>query len=215
MQFVLHLVVSSKRSRTPLPQLLLKMRAHLPTCRAIIGSIPHRFLCECRRYSCFVATHRYYFITGFDRSWFACGLLAAACGFRANVAPISFSINFAPFTSPFDKRGLSVPETTVDHGLDNFGTAQLDELAQLLNVLVGEMSLIGPRPLLPEDQPKNSKLRLLARPGITGWAQVNGGNSLTDDEKGALDEWYVRRASFGSIRSSIDAWLYVSEGAPF
>ena len=72
----------------------------------------------------------------------------------------------------------------------------LDELPQLFNVLVGEMSLIGPRPLLPEDQPTNSKLRLLVRPGITGWAQVNGGNLVTDDEKGALDEWYVRHASF-------------------
>ena len=57
------------------------------------------------------------------------------------------------------------------------------------------MSLIGPRPLLPCDQPANSKLRLAARPGITGWAQVNGGNLVTTDEKGALDDWYVRNAS--------------------
>ena len=45
------------------------------------------------------------------------------------------------------------------------------------------------------DQPANSKLRLTARPGITGWAQVNGGNLVTNDEKGALDDWYVRNAS--------------------
>jgi len=63
-------------------------------------------------------------------------------------------------------------------------------------VLVGEMSLIGPRPLLPEDQPANCDLRLLIRPGITGWAQINGGTLITAEEKGALDDWYVRNASF-------------------
>jgi hypothetical protein len=58
------------------------------------------------------------------------------------------------------------------------------------------MSLIGPRPLLPQDQPKNCTLRLMVRPGITGWAQINGGNLVTTEEKGALDDWYVRNASF-------------------
>lgn len=72
---------------------------------------------------------------------------------------------------------------------------RLDELPQLLNVLVGDMSLIGPRPLLPHDQPANPTLRLMVRPGITGWAQVNGGKLLTPEEKNALDEWYVRNAS--------------------
>ncbi len=57
------------------------------------------------------------------------------------------------------------------------------------------MSLIGPRPLLPQDQPKNCNLRLMVRPGITGWAQINGGNLVTTEEKGALDDWYVRNAS--------------------
>ena len=52
---------------------------------------------------------------------------------------------------------------------------RLDELPQLLNVLVGDMSLIGPRPLLPHDQPSDATARLMVRPGITGWAQVNGG----------------------------------------
>jgi sugar transferase len=66
----------------------------------------------------------------------------------------------------------------------------------LLNVLVGEMSLIGPRPLLPQDQPANSTMRLMVRPGITGWAQINGGNLITTEEKGALDDWYVHNASF-------------------
>jgi lipopolysaccharide/colanic/teichoic acid biosynthesis glycosyltransferase len=64
-----------------------------------------------------------------------------------------------------------------------------------LNVLFGEMSLIGPRPLLPEDQPANTSIRLSVRPGISGWAQVNGGKLVTKDEKEKLDEWYVRNAS--------------------
>jgi hypothetical protein len=72
---------------------------------------------------------------------------------------------------------------------------RLDELPQLFNVLVGDMSLIGPRPLLPHDQPMNAAMRLSVRPGITGWAQVNGGNLITVNEKGALDEWYIRNAS--------------------
>src|SRR5262245_45828348 len=62
---------------------------------------------------------------------------------------------------------------------------RLDELPQLLNVLVGDMSLIGPRPLLPHDQPSNATTRLMVRPGITGWAQVNGGKSITPGEKNA------------------------------
>lgn len=74
--------------------------------------------------------------------------------------------------------------------------ARLDELPQLLNVLVGDMSLVGPRPLLPRDQPSDASLRLSVRPGITGWAQVSGGNSLSPETKNDLDEWYVRNASF-------------------
>jgi hypothetical protein len=73
--------------------------------------------------------------------------------------------------------------------------SRLDELPQLLNILVGDMSLIGPRPLLPRDQPKNIDIRLMVRPGITGWAQVNGGILLTPEEKERLDEFYVRNAS--------------------
>lgn len=73
--------------------------------------------------------------------------------------------------------------------------SKLDELPQLLNVLVGSMSLIGPRPLLPIDQPDQSSLRLLVAPGLTGWAQVCGGTLLTREEKGALDDWYVAHAS--------------------
>jgi lipopolysaccharide/colanic/teichoic acid biosynthesis glycosyltransferase len=71
----------------------------------------------------------------------------------------------------------------------------LDELPQLLSVIVGDMSLIGPRPLLPIDLPKSSGLRFTARPGITGWAQINGATQLTSEERSAMDEWYVRHAS--------------------
>src|SRR5262249_4490163 len=69
--------------------------------------------------------------------------------------------------------------------------ARLDELPQLLNVLVGDMSLIGPRPLLPQDQPPTPTVRLMVRPGMTGWAQVNGGTLLSARAKEALDEWYI------------------------
>jgi hypothetical protein len=55
--------------------------------------------------------------------------------------------------------------------------------------------LIGPRPLLPEDQPSNPTTRLLVRPGISGWAQVNGGKFLTPEEKDEFDEYYIRNAS--------------------
>ncbi len=72
---------------------------------------------------------------------------------------------------------------------------RLDELPQLVHILTGEMSLIGPRPLLPEDQPAHCDRRLQIAPGITGWAQVNGGDLLTPEEKLALDLWYVRHAS--------------------
>src|SRR5205823_2886166 len=61
--------------------------------------------------------------------------------------------------------------------------------------LDGNMALIGPRPLLPQDQPADPSLRLSIRPGITGWAQVNGGALLSPDEKEALDAWYIRHAS--------------------
>ena len=69
------------------------------------------------------------------------------------------------------------------------------ELLGFVNVLFGEMSLIGPRPLLPEDQPANTSIRLSVRPGISGWAQINGAKLVTKEEKESLDEWYVRNAS--------------------
>lgn len=75
----------------------------------------------------------------------------------------------------------------------------LDELPQLFNVLKGEMSLIGPRPLLPEYLPyytEREKLRHTVRPGISGWAQVNGRNAVSWDQKLEYDAYYVEHLSF-------------------
>lgn len=75
----------------------------------------------------------------------------------------------------------------------------LDEIPQLLNVIKGDMSLIGPRPLLPEYIPLYSQeqnKRHLVRPGITGWAQVNGRNAISWQSKFKLDVWYVQNLSF-------------------
>jgi len=73
--------------------------------------------------------------------------------------------------------------------------SKLDELPQLFSILKGDMSFIGPRPLLPRDQPDDARLRAIVRPGVTGWAQVNGGHPLKIEEKLALDIWYIQNAS--------------------
>ena len=103
---------------------------------------------------------------------------------------------FRTLRPPFDWRGKPTPP---EDRISWIGTVlrnlRLDELPQLLNVLVGDMSLIGPRPLLPHDQPTNPSIRLMVRPGITGWAQVNGATLLTPEEKDNLDEWYISNAS--------------------
>lgn len=75
----------------------------------------------------------------------------------------------------------------------------IDELPQLFNVLTGDMSLIGPRPLLPEYLPlysERQKRRHNVKPGITGWAQVNGRNAISWEEKFEYDVWYSENISF-------------------
>lgn len=73
---------------------------------------------------------------------------------------------------------------------------RLDELPQLFSILFGHMSFIGPRPLLPVDQPADCSARLLVRPGLTGWAQIKGGRAISARDKAALDVWYVNNVSF-------------------
>lgn len=78
-------------------------------------------------------------------------------------------------------------------------SSSLDEIPQLINVLKGDMSLIGPRPLLPEYLPlynQTQKRRHEVKPGLTGWAQVNGRNAISWDEKFKLDVWYVDHWGF-------------------
>ncbi|WP_111709658.1 sugar transferase [Lutibacter citreus] len=75
----------------------------------------------------------------------------------------------------------------------------LDEIPQLINILKGDMSLIGPRPLLPEYLPlynTEQKKRHLVKPGITGWAQVNGRNAISWKQKFEFDVWYVEHLNF-------------------
>jgi len=100
-----------------------------------------------------------------------------------------------------DARGELLPDekrlTRLGHLLRSFS---LDELPELFNVLRGEMSLVGPRPLLMQYLPRYSPEQARRHdvlPGITGWAQVNGRNALTWEEKFSLDVWYVDHWSLG------------------
>ena len=103
---------------------------------------------------------------------------------------------FRTLRAPFDSDGRPLSDKQRLSWIGKLmRDSRLDELPQLFNVLVGDMSLIGPRLLLLRDQPTNSPLRLSVRPGISGWAQVNGGTLITDNEKGSLDEWYIHNAS--------------------
>lgn len=104
-------------------------------------------------------------------------------------------IKFRTMTDQRDVSGVLLPDSI---RLTPFGkwlrSTSLDELPSLLNVLKGDMSLVGPRPLLVEYLPLYSPIqarRHEVRPGITGWAQVNGRNALTWEKKFELDVWYV------------------------
>ena len=105
---------------------------------------------------------------------------------------------FRTLRAPFDFEGNPTPDGRRPSAIGRFLRAtRIDELPQLFNVLLGDMSLVGPRPLLPEDQPSNTSLRLSVRPGITGWAQIHGAKLVTKEEKEKFDEWYIQNASLG------------------
>jgi len=103
---------------------------------------------------------------------------------------------FRTMSAAYDARGRQVPDEERTSDLGRLvRRARLDELPQLFNILLGEMSFIGPRPLLPVDQPAAYAARLRVRPGLTGWAQVKGGREISAADKAALDVWYLRNAS--------------------
>ena len=109
-------------------------------------------------------------------------------------------IKFRTMKDALDADGNPLPDS---ERLTAFGqflrSSSLDELSELWNVLKGDMSLVGPRPLLMEYLPLYSAEQVRrhdVRPGITGWAQINGRNALSWEEKFKLDVWYVDNQSF-------------------
>ena len=109
-------------------------------------------------------------------------------------------IKFRTMKDAVDSAGNPLPDAERMTPFGQFLRASsLDELPELWNVLKGEMSLVGPRPLLMEYLPLYSKeqyRRHEVRPGVTGWAQVNGRNAISWEDKFKLDVWYVDNQSF-------------------
>jgi undecaprenyl phosphate N,N'-diacetylbacillosamine 1-phosphate transferase len=109
-------------------------------------------------------------------------------------------IKFKTMNDKKDVNGILLPDSSRLTKVGIFiRKTSLDELPQLINVLKGDMSLIGPRPLLAEYLPlynENQKRRHDVRPGITGWAQINGRNAISWSEKFELDIYYVQNISF-------------------
>lgn len=108
-------------------------------------------------------------------------------------------IKFRSMTCEKDKDGNLLPDEV---RLTRYGeilrSTSLDELPELLNILKGDMSIVGPRPLLVQYLPlynEEQRHRHDVRPGLTGWAQVNGRNSITWEDKFRYDVWYVRNIS--------------------
>lgn len=109
-------------------------------------------------------------------------------------------IKFKSMTDERDSKGNLLPDKDRITKVGKFvRKTSLDELPQLINVLKGDMALIGPRPLLVEYLPyytDEEKLRHTVRPGITGWAQVNGRNNVGWDDRLSMDVYYVKHLSF-------------------
>ena len=109
-------------------------------------------------------------------------------------------MKFKSMTDERDVNGRLLPDAQRLTKVGSFvRKTSIDELPQLINVLKGDMALIGPRPLLPEYLPyytQREQLRHTVRPGITGWAQVNGRNNLGWNERLECDAYYVEHLSF-------------------
>jgi lipopolysaccharide/colanic/teichoic acid biosynthesis glycosyltransferase len=109
-------------------------------------------------------------------------------------------VKFRTMKDAVDKDGVPLPDS---ERMTSFGVkirnTSLDELPELWNVLKGDMSLVGPRPLLMQYLPlynEEQARRHEAKPGVTGWAQINGRNAISWDDKFKLDVWYVDNRTF-------------------
>ena len=116
---------------------------------------------------------------------------------RLGLGGTSFRLyKFRTMAPAHDQGGALIPDEDRVSAIGRLlRRCRLDELPQLWNVLAGDMALTGPRPLLPMDQPEGAPNRLVVRPGLTGWAQVQGGRTIGPVEKAALDLWWIRHAS--------------------
>jgi len=117
-----------------------------------------------------------------------------------------YILKFRTMTDSRNPSGSLLPDAQRLTNLGRFlRSTSLDELPELINVFKGEMSLVGPRPLLMEYLPlytEEQERRHEIRPGITGWAQVNGRNAISWEEKLKLDVWYIDNQSFW-----LDLWI--------
>ena len=123
-------------------------------------------------------------------------------------------IKFRTMSNAKDKEGNLLPDEV---RLNRYGkflrSTSLDELPELLNIFIGDMSIVGPRPLLVRYLPyytEEERKRHILRPGLTGFAQANGRNAISWDEKLKMDLWYIENVSFiADIKILFDTFLIV------